>query len=197
MGYVTGKTVKKLREKLKITQKELAERINVSDKTISKWETEKGLPDIGIDVYKRQRQYNYAYRLPLGSLDGFDWINIARTNYGKEILLPVSDASVPNVDTESFSLVRSVRSPGRVIGFLAVQLTGENLTQLLETGGLYDIEMMLLCDDKVLYQSSRFPGAKGGAADPNALRETLKDEYLVSVSRPQNSPCLLYTSRCV
>lgn len=48
MGYVTGKTVKKLREKLKITQKELAERINVSDKTISKWETEKGLPYIGI-----------------------------------------------------------------------------------------------------------------------------------------------------
>lgn len=48
MSYVTGKTVKKLREKLKITQRELAQRINVSDKTISKWETEKGLPDIGI-----------------------------------------------------------------------------------------------------------------------------------------------------
>ena len=139
------------------------------------------------------RQYNYAYRLPQGSLEAFDWINTARTNYGKEILLPVSDVSVPNVDTESFSLVRSVRSPGRVIGFLAVQLTGENLTQLLETGGLYDIEMMLLCDDQVLYQSSRFPGAKGGSADPNALRETLKDEYLVSVSHPQNSPLCVVT----
>lgn len=48
MSYVTGKTIKELREKRKITQKELAERINVSDKTISKWETNKGLPDIGI-----------------------------------------------------------------------------------------------------------------------------------------------------
>ena len=46
MSYVTGKTIKELREKRKLTQKELAEKISVSDKTISKWETEKGLPDI-------------------------------------------------------------------------------------------------------------------------------------------------------
>lgn len=48
MSYVTGNTIKKLRESNGMTQKELAERINVSDKTISKWETNKGLPDIGI-----------------------------------------------------------------------------------------------------------------------------------------------------
>lgn len=48
MSYITGKTIKELREKRKLTQKELAERIHVSDKTISKWETGKGLPDIGI-----------------------------------------------------------------------------------------------------------------------------------------------------
>ena len=48
MSYVTGKTIKELREKRKLTQKELADKINVSDKTISKWETGKGLPDIGI-----------------------------------------------------------------------------------------------------------------------------------------------------
>ena len=48
MGYVTGKTIKELREKRKITQRELAEKICVSDKTVSKWETDKGLPDIGI-----------------------------------------------------------------------------------------------------------------------------------------------------
>lgn len=37
MSYVTGKTIKELREKRKITQKELAESINVSDKAVSKW----------------------------------------------------------------------------------------------------------------------------------------------------------------
>ena len=48
MSYVTGNTIKTLREKHRITQKALAEKINVSDKTISKWETNKGLPDIVI-----------------------------------------------------------------------------------------------------------------------------------------------------
>lgn len=48
MSYVTGNTIRNLREKHGITQKKLAEIINVSDKTVSKWETNKGLPDIGI-----------------------------------------------------------------------------------------------------------------------------------------------------
>lgn len=48
MSYVTGKTIKMLRQRRRITQKELAESIAVSDKTVSKRETGKGLPDIGI-----------------------------------------------------------------------------------------------------------------------------------------------------
>ena len=48
MSYVTGKTIKELREKRKLTQKELSEKISVSDKTVSKWETGKGLPDIAV-----------------------------------------------------------------------------------------------------------------------------------------------------
>ena len=46
--YVTGNTVKDLREKRNMTQAELAETIGVSSKTISKWETAKGLPDISL-----------------------------------------------------------------------------------------------------------------------------------------------------
>lgn len=48
MTYITGETIKRLREKKKLTQKELAEKLMVSDKTISKWETNKGLPDLSI-----------------------------------------------------------------------------------------------------------------------------------------------------
>ena len=44
--YVTGATIKQLRENQNMTQAELAETIGVSSKTISKWETAKGLPDI-------------------------------------------------------------------------------------------------------------------------------------------------------
>ena len=48
MSYISGKTIKELRESKNLTQKQLGEIISVSDKTISKWETEKGLPDITI-----------------------------------------------------------------------------------------------------------------------------------------------------
>lgn len=44
--YVTGAVIRELREKQQMTQAELALRLNVSDKTISKWETGKGYPDI-------------------------------------------------------------------------------------------------------------------------------------------------------
>ena len=46
--YVTGTTIKMLREKRNLTQGALAEQIGVSSKTISKWETAKGLPDISL-----------------------------------------------------------------------------------------------------------------------------------------------------
>ena len=44
--YVTGTVIRELREKNKMTQLQLAEKLGVSDKTISKWETGKGYPDI-------------------------------------------------------------------------------------------------------------------------------------------------------
>lgn len=46
--YITGATIKRLREGKKLTQAELAEKIGVSDKAVSKWETAKGLPDIAL-----------------------------------------------------------------------------------------------------------------------------------------------------
>lgn len=46
--YVTGTTIKQLREARNMTQAELAEKIGVSSKTVSKWETAKGLPDISL-----------------------------------------------------------------------------------------------------------------------------------------------------
>ena len=44
--YVTGAVIKELREKNKMTQLQLANTLGVSDKTVSKWETGKGYPDI-------------------------------------------------------------------------------------------------------------------------------------------------------
>lgn len=47
-NYITGATIKKLREQQRMTQSQLAEKLCVSDKTISKWETGKGFPDISL-----------------------------------------------------------------------------------------------------------------------------------------------------
>lgn len=46
--YITGQTVKNLRERKGITQAQLADMLGVSSKTVSKWETAKGLPDIAL-----------------------------------------------------------------------------------------------------------------------------------------------------
>ena len=46
--YVTGAVIRRLREKKKITQEELADMIHVSGKAVSKWETGQGFPDISL-----------------------------------------------------------------------------------------------------------------------------------------------------
>ncbi len=46
--YVTGAVIRRLREKKKITQEELAGMIHVSGKAVSKWETGQGFPDISL-----------------------------------------------------------------------------------------------------------------------------------------------------
>ncbi len=47
-NYVTGSLIKKLREGKRMTQQELAQKVCVSDKAISKWETGRGFPDMGL-----------------------------------------------------------------------------------------------------------------------------------------------------
>ena len=44
----TGQLIKRLRTELGMTQKQLAERINVSDKAVSKWERGNGCPDVSL-----------------------------------------------------------------------------------------------------------------------------------------------------
>ena len=46
--YVTGAMIKRLRENRKMTQLQLADKLNVSDKSVSKWETGRGYPDISL-----------------------------------------------------------------------------------------------------------------------------------------------------
>lgn len=126
------------------------------------------------------RNYDYTYRLPDGFADNYGWLQTARTNFGGEILLPISTEILPNIDTEGFSLVRSVRCPGKVVGFLAVQLTGENLSQLLEIGALYGIDIMISYDGDIIYKSDHFPSSKTSSEDIDQMETRLRQDYLVS-----------------
>lgn len=45
---IIGKFIKKKRKEIGLTQTELGDKLGVSDKAISKWETGNSLPDIGI-----------------------------------------------------------------------------------------------------------------------------------------------------
>lgn len=44
----TGELIRKLRTELGLTQRQLAEKINVSDKAVSKWECGNGCPDLSL-----------------------------------------------------------------------------------------------------------------------------------------------------
>ena len=46
--YVTGAAIRALREKHRMTQAELAGKLCVSDKAVSKWETGRGFPDVSL-----------------------------------------------------------------------------------------------------------------------------------------------------
>ena len=46
--YVTGAMIRRLRENRKMTQHQLAEKMMVSDKAVSRWETGRGYPDISL-----------------------------------------------------------------------------------------------------------------------------------------------------
>lgn len=46
--YVTGANIKRFRESKNMTQQQLAEKLKVTDKAVSKWETNRGYPDISL-----------------------------------------------------------------------------------------------------------------------------------------------------
>ena len=44
----TGQFIKACRKEKSLTQREVAEKLNISEKTVSKWETGNGLPEVGL-----------------------------------------------------------------------------------------------------------------------------------------------------
>lgn len=77
--YVTGITIKRLRESRNMTQAELAKILDVSDKAVSKWETGKGYPDITL-------LEPIAKALKISVIELLSGDNIVNTNVSSNIL---------------------------------------------------------------------------------------------------------------
>ena len=143
--YITGATIKMLRERQNMTQSDLAERIGVSNKAVSKWETGKGLPDLslGVSVIELMNGRHIA--------NGNTSANLLRSKFyvcpicgnvihcnGEAVVsccgvtLPVLEAeepdedhvlSIENVEDEHFITVEHPMTKGHYISFVAFVTT--------------------------------------------------------------------------
>jgi len=80
--YVTGAMIRQMREEKHLTQEDLAARLYVSSKTISKWETGQGLPDISL-------LEPLAKALDLSVLELFSGQNVVNRNRSSNMLRSV------------------------------------------------------------------------------------------------------------
>lgn len=151
--YITGATIKMLRERQNMTQSDLAERIGVSNKAVSKWETGKGLPDLsllqplaqalGVSVIELMNGRQIANRNTSANLLRSKFYvcpicgNVIHCN-GEAVVsccgvtLPVLEAEEPdeshgicieNVEDEHFITVEHPMTKGHYISFLAFVTT--------------------------------------------------------------------------
>ena len=77
--YVTGSMIKRLREGRNMTQSQLAEKIMVSSKTVSKWESGRGYPDISLIE-------PLASALGVSIIELFSGANVVNTNRAASML---------------------------------------------------------------------------------------------------------------
>ena len=97
-NYIKGTMIRQLREKRSLTQQQLADKMNVSAKTISKWETGRGYPDISmIEALARN--------LEVSIIELFSGMDVSNTN-------------------RSFNMLRTRRHVCPVCGNV-IQSTGE------------------------------------------------------------------------
>ena len=81
--YITGAMIRKLREEKGLTQDELAAKLHVSGKTVSKWETGQGLPDISL-------LEPIAMALGISVIELFSGENVVNRNRASNLLRSVS-----------------------------------------------------------------------------------------------------------
>ena len=132
---------------------------------------------------KYNNQYTFQFRLEEGEISRLDWKEEADQNSGATILLPLSKTAVPEFDMEALTLVRAVRDPGKVVGYLAVQIRLEDLDYIFGIDELSDSEILVQSGTRVIYATEGFPEEEflqGGES-------SLSQEYLVASASNEES----------
>ena len=166
-----GKTLAKLRKERKLTQQELADLLNVTNKTISKWETNTTAPDI--DTLKRISQ---VLNVPVDVLLGNSKLTITDNSNKhkltkKKLILLLSLLLVSLffiyymitnfiLNTKSYSLIsgdeRFTIAGNITIGknnyYLSLIVRGIN-DELLENKIINNAEYSIIINDKIIYNN--------------------------------------------
>ena len=102
--------------------------------------------------------YTSHYRLPEQEKNAYQWTDTAKTNYGQEILLPISDNLLPEHNERVLALVRSIRNPGKIVGYLIVEVKEQDLDYIFNQKSSYNEELSIITESgDEIYRSDGFP----------------------------------------
>ena len=145
----TGRFIGELRREKGLTQKDLAERIGVTDKAVSRWETGKGLPDTALLKPLADVLEVSVSELLSGKRIGADQIKAQ----ADQIILDSLDYSDPDRDLKRvlhFLLIGIVAALGCVLFALVVASFGNGPEKLSVGIGMYLCILIVTCTGIIL-----------------------------------------------
>ncbi len=150
-----GKFILKKRKEQNFTQEQLAERLGVSNKTVSKWETGKCMPDYSI-IESLCRELN----ITLAELfDGKEDENIIRTYDSQQILKMMKEAQ--ELKNKKLMLIGIVVSLFGIVFIIFSRLIGGTDIQEMISGFTFGISFLLMLLGIILIIRSKCRRGKG------------------------------------
>lgn len=150
-----GKFILKKRKEQNFTQEQLAERLGVSNKTVSKWETGKCMPDYSI-IESLCRELN----ITLAELfDGKEDENIIRTYDSQQILKMMKEAQ--ELINKKLMLIGIVVSLFGIVFIIFSRLIGGTDIQEMISGFTFGISFPLMMLGIILIIRSKCRRGKG------------------------------------
>lgn len=110
----------------------------------------------------QSEQYNLLYdrnaRLDESFWEQIDWLDAVQHNHGHAVLLPVQQQLLHEDPAETLMLVRAVRNSRGIVGYLIVEVTLEDISDVLNYDTSNDVALVITATDGTLiYASDSLP----------------------------------------